>query len=98
CGRSQASRRWFEERIPSVRQSAADYRELLANPEVEAVYIAVPHHLHGEIYCAAIEAGKHLFGEKPFGMDLAANEAILGCSPAAALNFPIFPPCKRSGA
>jgi predicted dehydrogenase len=41
------------------------------------VYVAVPHHLHREIYCAAIEAGKHLMGEKPFGIDRAANEAIL---------------------
>jgi len=63
--------------VPTVRQSVADYLELLANPDVEAVYIAVPHHLHRELYCAAIAAGKHLMGEKPFGIDQPANDAIL---------------------
>ena len=37
----------------------------------------VPHHLHAQIYCDIIRAGKHLLGEKPFGIDLAANEQIL---------------------
>jgi len=68
---------WFRQNVPSVRQVTSDYRELLANPEVEAIYIAVPHDLHEEFYLAALEAGKHLMGEKPFGIDLAANEAIL---------------------
>jgi predicted dehydrogenase len=53
-----------------------DYRDLLADDTVDAVYCAVPHHLHAEVYVACIEAGKHLLGEKPFGVDLAANEAI----------------------
>ena len=53
-----------------------DYREVLEDETVEAVYCAVPHHLHEEIYVAAVQAGKHLLGEKPFGIDLAANEAI----------------------
>jgi predicted dehydrogenase len=57
----------------------AEYRVLLANPEVEAVYIAVPHHLHAELYCAAIKAGKHLMGEKPFGIDQEANRQIMEC-------------------
>jgi predicted dehydrogenase len=50
---------------------------VLDDPEVEAVYIAVPHHLHAELYVAALDAGKHLLGEKPFGIDLAANETIM---------------------
>jgi predicted dehydrogenase len=80
CDRNDERRRWLAERVPSVRQSTADYRELLANPEVEAVYCAVPHNLHQEIYCAIIGAGRHLLGEKPFGIDRAANDAILACA------------------
>jgi predicted dehydrogenase len=76
CDRLQDARDWFTSNVPSVAQSTDDYREVLANPEVEAVYIAVPHNLHQKIYCAAIDAGKHLMGEKPFGIDLAANGAI----------------------
>jgi predicted dehydrogenase len=68
---------WFERLEPPPRL-VSDYRELLVEDTVEAVYCAVPHHLHEEIYVAALRAGKHLLGEKPFGIDLTANEAILG--------------------
>ncbi len=66
---------WYERLEPAPRL-VADYRELLADQTVEAVYCAVPHRLHEEICTAALEAGKHLLGEKPFGIDLPANEAI----------------------
>ena len=68
---------WYQDNFPEVRQTTTDYRELLANPQVEAVYCAVPHHLHQEIYIAIIRTGKHLLGEKPFGIDAAANQAII---------------------
>lgn len=77
CDPNPAMRDWFGANCPTVRQTTADYRELLRNPLVEAVYAAVPHNLHAEIYTAAIAAGKHLMGEKPFGIDLAANDAIM---------------------
>ena len=81
CNRSLTPEKinWFTDNLPSVKQVTNDYRELLANPDVEAVYCSVPHNRHEEIYCASIEAGKHLLGEKPFGIDLKANEAILRC-------------------
>jgi len=79
CGRRATSFDWFERNFPSIRQTTLDYREMLTNPEVDAVYVAVPHHLHREIYCAVIQSGKHLMGEKPFGMDLEANQAISDC-------------------
>jgi predicted dehydrogenase len=105
CSRSEASRAWFDDYVPTLTQSTADYRELLANPAVEAVYIAVPHHLHTEFYCAAIEAGKHVFGEKPFGIDLAANRAISATMAQhpevfvrCSSEFPFFPGVQRMGA
>jgi predicted dehydrogenase len=102
CSAHATSVRWFKENIRSLTQTTQDYRELLRNPDVDAVYVAVPHHLHREIYCAAIEAGKHVMGEKPFGIDQAANEAILAtirrhpqvfvrCSS----EFPFFPGSQR---
>lgn len=51
------------------------YRELLADPEVDAVLIATPHHLHAEIACAAAEAGKDILLEKP--MALSSEESKL---------------------
>ena len=96
--------RWYTENFPTIRQVTGDYKQLVANPEVEAVYCAVPHHLHQEFYCAAIEAGKHLMGEKPFGIDLAANTAILQavtrhpeCTVRCSSEFPFFPAVQRIG-
>jgi len=96
--------RWFTENFPTIRQVTSNYQELLANPAVEAVYCAVPHHLHREFYCAALEAGKHLMGEKPFGIDRAANRAIreaAGRHPEllvrSSSEFPFFPAVQRIG-
>ena len=67
---------WFSANVPSVTQVTADYHELLANENVEAVYCAVPHNLHHSIYPEILAAGKHLLGEKPFGIDADANRQI----------------------
>ena len=67
---------WFSSNIPSVTQVTADYREVLANETVEAIYCAVPHNLHHDIYPDILAAGKHLLGEKPFGIDADANRQI----------------------
>lgn len=75
CDTNPALMGWYTDALGPM-QVTTDYRELLANPEVEAVYCAVPHVLHAEIYPAILAAGKHLLGEKPFGMDLAQNRAI----------------------
>jgi len=95
---------WFRKSIPTLTQVTSDYRELLDNPRVEAVYIAVPHHLHEEFYTAALDAGKHLMGEKPFGIDRKANEAIIaavrrhpGCFVRCASQFVFFPTVQRIG-
>jgi predicted dehydrogenase len=67
---------WYE-RLADAPTLSSDPRAVFDDPQVEALYIAVPHNLHAELYVAALEAGKHLFGEKPFGIDLDANEAIM---------------------
>jgi len=102
--RSEKKFPWFTERFDSITQVTRDYRELLANDRVEAVYVAVPHHLHEAIYCAAIRSGKHLMGEKPFGIDKAANQAILQAAAEhpdvfvrCSSQFPFFPAVQRIG-
>lgn len=98
CDRDPAVLSWYREGIPTLRQTTDDHRELLANPEVDAVYCAVPHHLHQEIYRDILEAGKHLLGEKPFGIDLPANRAIMeaiaehpGLLARCSSELPFFP-------
>jgi predicted dehydrogenase len=48
-----------------------DYRELLARPDVDAVVVAVPASLHARMVGEALEAGKHVFVEKPLAMTVA---------------------------
>lgn len=79
CDTNAELTKWFADNLTSVKQVTADYRNLLANPDVDAVHVAVPHNLHAELYCAVIESGKSLMGEKPFGIDKAANDAIMAC-------------------
>jgi predicted dehydrogenase len=79
CDANPGVMEWYTANFPSIGLATTDYRALLADANVEAVYIAVPHNLHAELYVAAIEAGKHLLGEKPFGIDQAANAAIMAC-------------------
>ena len=66
---------WFAQ-VSTVQLRTTDHRELLAREDVNAVYVAVPHHLHEKIYCDVLAAGKDLLAEKPFGIDLAAARRI----------------------
>ena len=67
---------WYTSNFASIKQATTSYHELLSNPEVEAIYCAVPHVLHQQVYADIIKAGKHMLGEKPFGMDIKQNEVI----------------------
>jgi len=98
CDAEPTMMSWFTRNIPSVQKTYADYRELLADPSIEAVYCAVPHHLHERMYIDIIEAGKHLLAEKPFGIDQEANKAILAALQAnpdvivrCSSEFPFYP-------
>ncbi|HCO49484.1 MAG TPA: gfo/Idh/MocA family oxidoreductase [Spirochaetaceae bacterium] len=59
------------------QRSYGSYEALLADPEIDAVYIPLPNHLHAYWVKAAADAGKHILCEKPFAMDATeAEEAI----------------------
>ncbi len=101
CDLVEKTREWFRQ-IPSVKLLTADHRELLASAEVDVVYVAVPHHLHEALYLDVLRAGKDLFAEKPFGMDLAAAEKIRtaaaehGRFVRCSSEFPFLPGAQRA--
>jgi predicted dehydrogenase len=72
CARNQARVRQLAERF-GVPDVYSDYRELLARPDIDAVTVATPDALHFPVVMAALQAGKHVFCEKPFAMN--ADEA-----------------------
>ncbi len=92
---------WFD-CIASCTQKTTDYHELLANPELDVVYVAVPHNLHEKLYCDVLAAGKDLFAEKPFGIDLASARRILeavnksGRFVRCSSEMPFFPGAQRA--
>jgi predicted dehydrogenase len=83
--RARASARAFAERF-GVERIHEGYDGLVADPEVDAIYVATPNELHREHCLLAIEAGKPVLCEKPFALDAEEGRAIV----AAARRHGVF--------
>lgn len=74
-----------------IPRAYGSYRELFADPEIEAVYVPLPNKLHPEWTKAAAAAGKHVLCEKPLAMtSVEAREMIDACDEAGVLLMEAF--------
>lgn len=100
CDINQDTLNWYK-KIETIDILTTEYKELLSDPEIDVVYVALPHHLHLEYYQKVIESGKDLLAEKPFGIDLSVAKTIkeegerAGCFVRCSSEMPFFPGPQR---
>ncbi|HUW30739.1 MAG TPA: aldo/keto reductase, partial [Planctomycetota bacterium] len=79
--RTQAKADKFGDEL-NIPRRYGSYEALLADPDVQAVYVATPHPMHAEWAIKAAEAGKHLLVEKPIGINAYEAMAIIDAARA----------------
>jgi predicted dehydrogenase len=97
---------WVNSASEATTQSAAkdfgvgkwtlDYREILADPGVDAVIIATPPYLHAEQMEAALAAGKHVLLEKPMAESLESVRRIVAAVEAAPDQIVLEASCRHT--
>src|SRR5271166_3469337 len=67
----------------NIPRAYANYADLIADPEIEAIYIALPNHLHHEWTVLAAAGGKHVLCEKPLAHTVGCAEQMVNAAAMA---------------
>lgn len=81
CSRDEQSARAAADTL-HIERAYGNYHELLADPDVDAIYNPLPNHLHVEWSIKALEAGKHVLCEKPLGMNTEDAQRLVAAAAA----------------
>lgn len=76
CSRSEENRARAREQLGSSPREYTQFHEILGDPDVDAVIVCPPNHLHEPVSVEALNAGKHVLCEKPITMSLAGCARI----------------------
>ena len=69
----------------SIPRAHGSYEALLADPEIDIVYISLPNSLHAEWTVRAVKAGKHVLCEKPLALSLDECDRVIDAAEAAGV-------------
>lgn len=72
-----------------IKKILKDYKEILADPEINAVLICSSTNTHADIAIEAIRSGKHVFCEKPISQDLAKIKEVMEALKGTGLKFQV---------
>lgn len=90
CDPNSGATRRIQEFAPDTK-AFAELNDFLARPELDAVYIATPNHLHLPLCLAAARAGKHVLCEKPMALTLAeAQQMVETCAQSGVVYATAF--------
>lgn len=87
CGSRSIERAETFARGHGIARAHGSYEALLADTEVDAVYVASPHSAHAEHALAAVAAGKHVLVEKPFARNATEASEVVAAARASGVTL-----------
>ena len=70
-----------------IQKTCTDYRDMIADPTIDAVIVATPDHLHCEMVTDALRAGKHVLCEKPIALHVDECRKMIEVAEEPHLHF-----------